>query len=213
MSSKRLYLILAGVICLLMVGLLAGTYGANKLLSSRAATLTNLKAKTKAQALQQDSLRKAKKDIEKYSDLQKIAQAVVPEDKNQAQAVRQIVNIAEANGISLASVTFPASTLGNSGAKSSTSATATTPPPSPNSPATRLSQLTPVKGIPGVYELAITIQNDSNSAVPYSKFISFLSDLEQDRRTAQVSNISLQPLATNRNLLVFSLSLTEYIKP
>lgn len=210
MTSKRLFFILTSVVCLLFAGLAGGAYGANQLLTKQADTLTGLKAQSKAQTLQSASLHKAKQDIHKYADLQKIAQTVVPEDKNQAEAVRQIVNIAEANGIQLASVTFPASTLGNSPTGKPLT---TSPSAAADSTATRLSQLTPVKNIPGVYELPITIQNDTSSAVPYSKLIGFLNDLEHNRRTAQVSNIDLQPLSTNRNMLVFSLSLTEYIKP
>ncbi|HEX7633393.1 MAG TPA: hypothetical protein VF401_03640 [Candidatus Saccharimonadales bacterium] len=208
MSSKRLYYVLIGSICLLLVALIAGTYGTNKLLTSRASTLTGLKAKDQALNQEQTSLIKAKKDLSTYTDLQKIADAVVPEDKNQAEAVRQIVNIADDNSVTLANVTFPASTLGSGAIGSSAK-----PSTSLNSKANGLSQLTPVKNIPGVYELPITITGDPTKPVPYDQFINFLSDLEHNRRTAQVGNISIAPSATDRNRVSFSLSLNEYIKP
>jgi len=65
----------------------------------------------------------------------------------------------------------------------------------------------------GVYNLQIIIQEGTNSPVPYSKFIDFLSRLEQNRRTAQVTSIVLQPLATDRDNVSFTLTLNEYIKP
>ncbi|PIZ63766.1 hypothetical protein COY17_00150, partial [Candidatus Saccharibacteria bacterium CG_4_10_14_0_2_um_filter_52_9] len=176
--------------------------------------LTALKAKSVALDQQSESLTKAKKSITTYADLQKVTQQIVPEDKSQAAAVREIVNIAAANGISLGSITFPASTLGNT----PTGTTASTAKPAAAAPATNsktgaLSQLQPVKDISGVYQLIITVQGDSNKPVPYNKFVNFLADLEHNRRTAQVSTINLTPETTNRNLVTFTLTINEYIKP
>jgi hypothetical protein len=214
MSSKRTYLILIGCICLLTIGLIGGTYGAHTLLVARANNLTALKAKSAALSQQQITLNKAKKDLQTYADLEKIAHAVVPEDKDQAQAVREIVNIAADNNISLSNITFPASTLGGSApASTSNSTTATTPTASANSKTTKLSQLQPVKNIAGVYALQITVQSDSTKPVPYNKFVTFLSAMEHNRRTAQVTNISIQPSKDDPSLLSFTLQLNEYIKP
>src|SRR5665213_1423335 len=110
--SKRLNLALIGLVVLLLAGLAGGAYGANALLSSKADKLTTLKAKSQALAQEQLSLIAAKKDVKTYASLEQIARSVVPEDKDQAEAVREIVNIAAANSVSLASITFPASTLG-----------------------------------------------------------------------------------------------------
>ncbi len=218
MTSKRLYLILLATIGVLFIGLVAGAYGINNLLGSQAAKLTGLKAKDLALNQEQLTLAKAKKDIKKYGDLEKIAKSVVPEDKNQAEAVREIVNIATGNNISLASITFPASTLGNSSARSAGSPASAAPAvPAPaagaNTKTAGLSQLQPVKNIPGVYLLAITVTGDPHQPVKYSKFINFLGALEHNRRTAQVSTITLQPDSKNRDYLSFSLTLNEYIKP
>jgi hypothetical protein len=213
--SKRLYLTLIGVIGLLLAGLIGGAYGTNTLLSSRAVKLTSLKAKSLALAQEQLSLINAKKDIKTYASLEQIAQSVVPEDKDQAEAVREIVNIAAANNVSLASINFPASTLGTS---SSGSTTATTTPSAStsanaNSSINKFSQLLPVKSIAGVYDLQITVKSDPNQPVQYNAFISFLSALEHNRRTAQISTITLEPNSSNPGLLTFSLTLNEYIKP
>jgi hypothetical protein len=212
MSSKRVYLLLIGCICLLTVGLIGGTYGANALLVSHATHLTALKAKSAAQAQQQLSLNQAKKDIAENADLAKIAKAVVPEDKDQAEAVREIVNIASTYNVSLANITFPASSLGGATTGSTTTATPSAAAAG-NSKTSKLSQLQPVKNIPGVYALQITVQSDALKPVPYSSFISFLKALEHNRRTAQVTNISIQPGKTDPGYLSFTLQLNEYIKP
>lgn len=200
MTSKRLRLLLIGFIGILFFGLIGGTYGANSLLEKQADKLITLKAKIEALNTEQQGLVKAKKDIKTYAELEKIAKSVVPQDKDQAEAVREIVNIAAANGVSLSTISFPASNLGSLNAQATTTTTS-------------LSQLQPVKNIPGVYQLQISVVGDPNKPVAYDKFISFLAALERNRRTAQVSTISIQPNLANRNLLTFTLSLNEYIKP
>ena len=216
MTPKRLFFAQIGAICLLLVALPVGAYGINSLLTSRSSKLVSLKAKSQALNQEQLSLANAKKEVAKYSGLQKIAQSIVPEDKDQAEAVREIVNIASKNGITLASVTFPASSLGgssNGNASSGTSASSQSASAAANSSASKLSQLQRVTNIPGVYDLQITVQSDTNQPVSYGSFINFLNDLEHNRRTAQISSISLQPAKSNSNLLTFSLILNEYIKP
>lgn len=206
MTSKRLRLLLLAVLSLMFLGLIGGTYEANKLLESHAVKLISLKAKNEALTSEQQGLVKAKKDIKTYAQLETIAKSVVPQDKDQAEAVREIVNIAAAYGISLSTISFPASSLGSLIPQASSSSTSTKTTVS-------LSQLQPVKNISGVYQLQISVVGDSNKPVAYDKFISFLSALENNRRTAQVSTISIQPNLANRNLLTFTLSLNEYIKP
>lgn len=206
MTSKQLRWLLLGLLGLLFVALIAGTYKANLLLESQASTLVSLKAKDQALASEQQGLVKAKKDIKTYSDLESIAKAVVPQDKDQAEAVREIVNIAGTYNVSLSTISFPASTLGSS-------AVLPTVTTSTSKTTTSLSQLQPVKNIPGVYQLQISITSDPAKPVAYEKFISFLSALEHNRRTAQVSAISIQPNTANRSLLSFTLTLNEYIKP
>lgn len=218
MSSKRLNLILAALIGLLFVGVVGGAYGANKIMTGKSNDLAKLKAKDEALSRQQTGLVKAKADLVKYAELEQIAHSVVPEDKNQAETVRQITNIAAEYKINIASITFPASTLGNSGAAAAgASSTGTTPAPTPatagNSAAAKTSQLQPVKTIPGVYQLPITVSSEPTQPVLYSQFINFLSALEKNRRTAQVSNISIQPDTQNHQLVSFILVVNEYIKP
>jgi len=199
MNSKKLFYGLIGLLVLLVVGVFAGVNEANTLLQKQSDSLVKLKATDKALAQEKVQLAKNKQDIKKYDQLNTIAKSVVPQDKDQAEAVREIVNLASQSGIGkISSIAFPASTLGG---------TAKTKATSP------LTQVTPVKGIPGVYNLEITITQDANDTVPYGSFITFLSKLEQNRRTAQVSSINVTPDPKSPNLVSFTLVIDEFIKP
>ncbi|CAN5414169.1 hypothetical protein BH09PAT4_BH09PAT4_02090 [soil metagenome] len=197
MNSKRLYQLLVSGILLLIAGLIIGAYALSSMLEKQAKTLTEQREQLAVLDGRETALKQAKADVQKYKDLAEIAKNIVPQDKSQAQTVREIVKLANANSIKLGSFTFPSSTLGLKvgGTRA------------------ELSQLDKVKDIPGVYGLQIVVQSDTQSAVPYDDFISFLKALEQNRRTAQVSNITINPDPENPSRITFSLTLQEYIKP
>lgn len=218
MTSRHIHYVLFGLIGLLVIGLMGGAYQTDKLLTAQATKLVSLKAKSSALDKEQLSLKSVKKQLALYSDLNKTVSSIIPQDKDQANAVREIVNIAAKNKITLGSITFPASTLGTTsfskptpGGASTSSKPFTTP--ATTSKTSSLSQLQPIKDIPGVYNLQITIQGDANVPVPYDQFIAFLSDLEHNRRTAQVNTITLVPDIKDARNLTFSIILDEYIKP
>lgn len=215
MTPKRMFFLLVALTILILAGLVGGAYGINSLLAKQSKTLGNLKSQAQTLSQQQQGLTKAKRDVAKYAPLEKITEQIVPQDKDQAEAVREIVNIAANAGVSLSSISFPASSLGATGAAGTGAAPATagTSPQAAVSAKPTLSQLTAVPNIPGVYQLQITLQNDSDTEVSYNQFYNFLSGLENNRRTAQVSNIVIQPDSKNRNDLTFTLTLNEYIKP
>lgn len=194
MKSKHVYFILNGVVILLVIALLGGAYGLDTVLSGQSTKLVKQRSELAALDTESTALLAAKKEVKQYQSLADIAKSIVPQDKDQAQTVREIVKIAQASGVSLGSVTFPTSTLG-----AGTSL--------------NLSQLTPVTGLSGVYKLQINVQSSAGQPVTYQKFRSFLSGLEHNRRTALVSTITLTPDIKDPNLITFSLTLDEYIKP
>ena len=198
MKSKKLYIILVSLLVLLGLGILVTAREANTLLENKSKTLVALRLKVQTLNDQKTQLAQGKKDIATYSDLNTIAESVVPQDKDQAEAVRQIVDLAAQSGIAqLSSISFPPSTLGGAPVKIGGG----------------LTQVTPVKGIPGVYDLEITITQSSQSTVSYQSFITFLAKLEQNRRTAQVTSINVQPDQSNPAQVAFTLVIDEFIKP
>ena len=199
MKSKQLYYGLTGLLILLGLGFIGVAYEANSALGKQATKLSKLRADSEVLDNTQVQLARNKQDIAKYKDLNSIAASIVPQDKDQAEAVREIVSLAQQSGINkLTSLTFPSSTLGATVGATGNS---------------NLTQLTPVKGMAGVYQLQITVTQGSGDEVPYSQLTSFLEKLEQNRRTAQVSSITVQPKAENPNLVTFTLVINEYIKP
>lgn len=200
MKAKQLNYLLLGLFVLVVAALGGLAYGTNALLSGQAQKLSKLRADSNVADSLQATLAKNKQDIAKYGELNTIAETIVPQDKDQAQAVREIANLAAQSGIpKLSSITFPTSTLGAIGSTKASN---------PN-----LTQLTPVKGMTGVYNLQITVSQDQTARVPYSSFIMFLQKLEQNRRTAQVSSLSVQPDATSPDQVAFTLVINEFIKP
>jgi len=198
MGVKKVSYGLMALLVVLGVSIVFAVRNADGLLKKASNTLVDLKASDQAAAQQTVQLAQNKKDIKTYKPLDDIAKTVVPQDKDQAEAVREIVNLASKAGIAqLSSISFPPSTLG---------ATKTKPPGG-------LTQVTKVKGISGVYDLQITVTQDSTTPVPYTNFVDFLSKLETNRRTAQVSSITIQPDSKNPSTVSFTLVIDEFIKP
>jgi len=200
MKARQLYFVLSISLVLLFGGFLGIAYEANKLLGNQATKLSKLRGDSAALDTLQTSLIKNKQDVAKYSDLNTIAETVVPQDKDQAEAIREIVNLASQSGIAkLSSITFPTSSLGTG-----------VPTAKANS---SLTQLTPVKGMAGVYQLQLTVTVAASDEVTYDQFMSFLTKLEQNRRTAQVSGITVSPDSKNPSKVSFTLVINEFIKP
>jgi len=208
MSPKRVYFVMIGVVALLSLGVIGATYFGDSMLQKQSHKLVDLKLNNAVLDEQQIDVAQAKKDVQTYADLEKIAKTVVPQEKDQAETVREIVKIAGDSGIKLGTISFPASTLGTTVPKPATPSGGAAAPATPS-----ITQVKPVPGIPGVYVMEINIASDTNSPVTYNSLINFLQKLEQNRRTAQVTSVNVQPNPQDRNKLTFSLVVDVYIKP
>lgn len=195
MTPKRVFLLMMTLTSLLGVLVLGSAAMSTKVLKRYANGLMEVKLQNRILDEQQSSLTSAKKDIGTYTELNLIARSVVPQDKDQAKTVRSINDIAKTLGIKLSGISFPPSSLGQSSKLSK-----------------KETQVTPVTGLKGLYEMQITVQSDSNTPITYDKFIDFLKKLENNRRTAQVSNITILP-NSDGSKLTFNLVLSTYVKP
>ncbi len=223
MSARKVfYGLVVGnfLLCGLIVG--AAILG-NVVYKKQFAGLSELKARSQVLEQQSISLIKAKQDVEQYSELNDITKQIVPQDKDQARTVREIIKIAQESGVTLSSVSFEPSSLGDSRPSAppssedsnSSSDSSSSPQEAANSPSATskaLTQVQPVSGIPGVFSLGITIQTDDNNAVSYEQFLTFLEKLESNRRTAHVGKISIVPESGGANV-TFSLTLNAFVKP
>ena len=222
MNYKRFHYGFIGLLCLSIVIFIGSAYEIGILFNNKGNQLVNIKAKFNSLQSEQTSINQDKKDILKYTNLYQVAKSIVPQNKDQTQAVRQIINIANNNHISIASINFPPSSLGNNvpgvvttpgaaPAQAAPAASASTGVTSGSS--SNLSQLTAVPAIPGVYELQINIQSNPNIPCSYTELIGFLQGLENNRLTALVNSLTITPNASNPSVLSFSMTLDIYIKP
>ena len=200
MTSERLFWSLIALLIVMVLGLFGGVYLLSGMRKTKSQDLSTKRQELATLTAQQNGVAKAKSQIQQYNDLYKITKAIVPQDKDQAETVRQITTIAAANGVSLNSITFPMSDLGTTkGAAGGAT--------------NNLSQLVKVPAIPGVYNQQITISNSSDNTVSFDQLGSFLRGLENNRRTAEVGSLSIQPQRANPGQLTFTLVVNNYIKP
>lgn len=214
MNSKKFFFVMIGIIVFTASLTLGGIVLGGTMLKKKSAELVELKLQDRLIEEQQTALVQAKKDIDKYQELNEIARAIVPQDKDQARTIREIIAIATQSRIQISSIDFPASSLGTKRPAATAPATNTTEGGATTTPVVQPppSQLTPVKSINGVYEMQITINIGSKNNT-YLQLIDFLERLEQNRRTAQLTNLSIQPNSANRNLLSFGLTMNVFVKP
>jgi len=221
MTPKRFYYGMIGVNVTLLLIIGVATYFGTQLLHTQSDKLVTAKTENKVLENQQVSLSQAKKDIEKYNELNAIAKSIVPQDKDQARTIREINKIANESGIKLKTISFQSSNLGAAAPAAQTQATqnqgatgtgsnATTPATGTTAPS--ITQVKPVEGISGVYALEIIVNSLETEPVPFNNLVTFLSKLESNRRTAHVTKINVSP-KNNGRAVSFSLTLNAYVKP
>lgn len=221
MSNKKIYYGMLGLVSIIAFGFFSVIIVGNNVLKSSSAQLQELKLKDRILQEKQTALLKAKQDIEKYQDFEETAKSVVPQDKDQAKAVRQIINLAKQSGIKIQSISFSASSLGGSGATPSSGQNQNPDAPGAKKPTTSsnkaISQAVPVTGVNGVYSLEMIIIPDTEEGSPitYTQFLDFLQKLENNRRTAQVTQIRVDPVDNESGspYVDFSLTVNIFLKP
>lgn len=215
MNSKRMYFVMIAFVGLLSLTIVGSVVVGDGYLKKQAAKLNELKVEERLLEEQQVALTQANKDIAKYTELEKIAATVVPQDKDQAKAVLEIIEIAKASNIKIQGITFPSSNLGTKAPAAPKTESGEPQAAKPSAPV--ISQAKPVDGIPGVYSLEMNITPESSEANPvsYYQFLDFLGRLENNRRTAQVTQVKISPLTTSKQspFISFSLTINIFVKP
>lgn len=211
MNSKQAFFGLLGALALLVGVSAALLYFGLGTLQKKGDELTQLKLEQAVMDNREQNLVSANRDIKTYKPLEQISRSIVPQEKDQARTVREIYAIGEEAGVALESIQFPSSALGEAKKKSSSKKAAKKKPAALVDPNT--TQLVEVEGADNLFAMEIKVQSDRGQAVPYSRLVRFLSLLENNRRTAHVTAISIQPSDKNRSFVTFSLTLNLYVKP
>ena len=219
LTPKNLYFVLIGIISLLCIASIAIVVLGNTMLEQKNQKLTQLKLESEVLERQKQDVVAAKSNIQKYEELNQVAKQIVPQDKDQAKTVREIVLFAQASGVGIKSISFPTSELGQKAApvakpvQPSDSEGGSSAPAAPAAPAAPpVSQVKPVAGLNGVYELEVSLLSTPDTAT-FGSLISFLKELESNRRTSQVSSMQITPSITDRNKLTFTINFKVFVKP
>lgn len=208
MNSKKLFIVLLSSLFLIFAGSIAITVYSVKIFSKSGEELMN--SKTEEAILKNDikELKKAKLDLKKYLELDKVARAIVPQEKDQARTVREIIALANESKIGIDSIKFPESTLGQKlppKSKSTNKSRSTMPEGS--------TQIMEIEGLKGVYVMPIDVVVGEDNATTYSQLIDFLSRLEKNRRTSHINSLSIDNSEKDSKLIEFSIQINAYIKP
>lgn len=218
MTAKRLRLALLGLLGLgILLFLITASVGLSKL-SAKSKSMVGLKQQSQLLDAQLDSLGGAKKQIQQYGYFKEVAKTVIPADKDQAKAVLDISQFADQSGFLIGGITFPTSTL--TGVPTTTVPSSTTNATTAT-PSQIISQAKPVSGIPGLYSIDLTITPQTGCEIPgqlqitYPKMIKFMKKIEQNRRTAQITQVIIQPVINPQcqEQFNFNLTIRIFIKP
>lgn len=198
------------------VGLVGGAmYIGYSSMQASSNSLVNAKLDTMLAEEKEKTFIKAKKDLEKYKGLSETLQKILPKDKDQARAVRELYKISDEAGVSIVSITFPSSTLGAKAAAAPTAPAGTDKTATTSTAAQKaVSQAAPVSGLPGVQgiDLELSVEGQNDSFTQFSRMVTFLQKVEQNRRSMQIKKITVTPDDTTRNVK-FELTVTIFVKP
>lgn len=212
MNAKRFYFVSIGLVALLLLGLGAALFFMNSFLQKSSDKLVQAKLESRVAEERETYYIQAKKDLEKYKDVGETLVKVLPKDKDQAKAVAEIGRIADETGIKIQQISFPSSALGEKkAAAATTTTTTTTTAAAPATPS--VTQTKPVEGVSGVLgiETNVVFQSSDATKLTYSQVLSFLEKIEKNRRTMQVSSISITP--KDNNNVAAAITIKIFVKP
>lgn len=192
------------LLCVMIAGAGAMIYFGNSFMKKNSVKLVNAKLESFTTEEKEKSYLQARKDLDKYSDINQLADKILPKDKDQARAVSEIYKIAAETGITIDKIQFPTSSLGQKIATTAGSTKTTDP---------GVSSVTQAKAVEGLKSvLGIDIEVASAGGMQYNNMIAFLKKLELNRRSLQVKKITVTP-DLSKNVLTFNVTVTTFVKP
>lgn len=183
MTAKKAYFIFLALLASILLGIGAIVYFSRAFLTNNANELVAKKLELETVDRTELVYRTNKLLYEKNKDTADLLATIIPAEKDQARAVRDITQIATAYDLSLRSVNFPGSDL-NSAKKTATNETAAK---------ASVSQAKPVAGLNGVLGMEVSLElthiNVSNS-ISTNQVLGFLERIENNRRNIRVTSIN-----------------------
>lgn len=193
MNSKQLHLMLLSLCGLLIIIFFGTLYTGTQVLRSHSENLQAAVNEREVIEQQEIALITAQGDIDRYSELEELSKRIIPQEKDQARTVREILQIANSANVNITAINFPSSELGDENDQQI------------------ITQAIPVDNLQGLFELRITIQISNNTT--FNQLINFLEGLETNRRTSQVQSVAITPDRQDRNVLTPTIELSVYLSP
>lgn len=218
MNAKRLSIVLTALLVLQAGGAIALTIYANTWLTSKADTIVSLKLDTALLVEKQNVNLKSARDLEKYESTRILLEKIVPKSKDQAKTIGELQTIAAEVGVTINTMTFPASELGATTTKTVVGST----PAAAAVNTSAVSQAKPVANIPGVLGIVVSLSQidrkvgEAGDGVTYKQLLGFLEAIEKNRRTMQIKTLQVLPLkSVTGGVSGYSLTLTMniFVKP
>lgn len=228
MTTKKVNLYLSLIFVMALgLSIFILRYASNWLTQS-SQELISLRSEVAELNSKQVDLDKAKKALSDNATELDTLSRVLPDDKDQARVIQEITALADQANITIDSVGFPSSTLGATVAPkpavttettTSTQPATTSAEPAP-APVKSVSQATPVKEIPGVQSIELSIgtissKDTSIKGVRYEEMMKLIKLIERNRRTLQIRSIGIGQNAVTSGEPTYnlSLSLVIFIQP
>lgn len=182
-SPKKVYFLLIAIFFVVGASIAAMLYLSKNFLSVSEDELVEAKLEIAKQEETERIYRENINNLEEFSKVATILEEVIPQEKDQARAVREIDLIAKQNGLAINTLSFPSSDLNKPAPASGAAAQ-----PINNA----VSQAKPIAGLPGVLGININIElrSSNNSSISTDQLLGMLRDLENNRRNMRVTSIN-----------------------
>lgn len=166
-KPKKVFIVMlsALVASVLLTG--GGLYMADRYLADQAETISDLRADDEILSVDLINSQRMREELKKYSYLDEVSDEILPDTKNQSEAILLINTMGKDAGINIDSYSF-ISTVDKPGDK------------------TQTEQL---KDAPDILTFPITVKFTSS----YSQIISWLELAEKNQRKMQVSSVNITP--------------------
>jgi hypothetical protein len=196
MNAKKAYYVFIAILALCILCVFGAIYIGNSIMQKSSSKLVQTKLEDISADTKEQTYLQARKNLEEYSSLNETISQILPSTKDQAQAVKNLYQIGDANGIIVSDIQFPISTLGESSASES------------------VTQAEKVKGMPGVLgiDINVKLKSVSGDTINYGDLIKFLQEVELNRRSMQIKQITVNA-DQERGGVQAELTLTIFVKP
>jgi type II secretory pathway component PulM len=196
MNAKKAYYVFIAILALCILGVFVTIYIGNGIMQKSSSKLVQTKLEDISADTKEQTYLQARKNLEEYSSLNETISQILPSTKDQAQAVKNLYQIGDANGIIVSDIQFPTSTLGESSSSES------------------VTQAEKVKDMPGVLgiDINVKLKSVSGDTINYGDLIKFLQEVELNRRSMQIKQITVNA-DQERGGVQAQLTLTIFVKP